>query len=543
MLRFPNPGSNFESFINVFKNINDKLSNYIFNLDDMVSVTIEKNLTSSSGYTGSQAIHHSTRKDRSRDPLYNQLKMYSELYRQLGWLRSTEGAALKFLITPFGNEIAKAKNIIELFIKSILCISVPNEGITTKSNIYLRPFYTIFKIMPYIENKISRDEMILSILSCKDDCGKNNINLIIDNIKNIRKSNNINFSLKKLSESSKIKINTLRNYTRVPIMFLRDTDLFEIKSNFLVLTQKGNDIVNFVNDTHDFRLRDIKSISGIKFNEFYKAIYEFFFSNKKNTLFNNKYLLQLKIPKEKVILFNPFQQLNITELSNIFEWNINKSNYKRDLISKDIVNNYEKEINTKLIFNSLNERINKKFIKIIPTKEIFSAKNKDDIIHISNNFCESLIKYKKVDFYALIESLFNELGFNCFNSRYGTNAERWDSKILYNNKIIPLEIKSPAEEIFLNIKGIRQALENKIILHSRYQKSSDINYSTLLVGFKYPNSRSDMTRLIQDIKKTFNIKIGVIDFFTLVFSFFWSIKNSQQIEKEQILKLEGFLEK
>ena len=58
MLRFPNPGSNFESFINVFKNINDKLSNYIFNLDDMVSVTIEKNLTSSSGYTGSQAIHH-----------------------------------------------------------------------------------------------------------------------------------------------------------------------------------------------------------------------------------------------------------------------------------------------------------------------------------------------------------------------------------------------------------------------------------------------------------------------------------------------------
>jgi hypothetical protein len=397
--------------------------------------------------------------------------------------------------------------------------------------------------MPYIENKISRDEMILSILSCKDDYGKNNLNLIIDNIKNIRKSNNINLFLNKLSESSKIKINTLRNYTRVPIMFLRDTNLFEIKFNFLVLTQKGNEVVNFVNDSYDFRLRDIKNIPETKFSDFFKAIYEFLFLNKKNILFNNKYLLKLEIPKEKVILFNPFQQLNITELSTIFDWDINKSNYKRDFTDKDIINNYEKEINTKLIFNSLNEKINKKFIKIIPTKEIFAAKNKNDIIYISNNFCQSLIKYKKADFYALVESLFNELGFNCFNSRYGTNAERWDSKILHDNKIIPLEIKSPAEEIFLNIKGIRQALENKIILHSRYPKSSDINHSTLLVGFKYPNSRSDMIRLIQDIKKTFNIKIGVIDFFTLVFSFFWSIKNSQQIEKQQILKLEGFLEK
>jgi hypothetical protein len=111
--------------------------------------------------------------------------------------------------------------------------------------------------------------MILSILSCKDDYGKNNLNLIIDNIKNIRKSNNINLFLNKLSESSKIKINTLRNYTRVPIMFLRDTNLFEIKFNFLVLTQKGNEVVNFVNDSYDFRLRDIKNIPETKFNDFF----------------------------------------------------------------------------------------------------------------------------------------------------------------------------------------------------------------------------------------------------------------------------------
>ncbi|MES2143060.1 MAG: hypothetical protein V4516_01585 [Pseudomonadota bacterium] len=37
-------------------------------------------------YMGEEAVARSTRADRSRDPLYNQLKMYAELFRTLGWL-------------------------------------------------------------------------------------------------------------------------------------------------------------------------------------------------------------------------------------------------------------------------------------------------------------------------------------------------------------------------------------------------------------------------------------------------------------------------
>ena len=39
----------------------------------MVIVTAERGMAASSGFVGKEAIDKSTRKDRSRDPLYNQI--------------------------------------------------------------------------------------------------------------------------------------------------------------------------------------------------------------------------------------------------------------------------------------------------------------------------------------------------------------------------------------------------------------------------------------------------------------------------------------
>ena len=56
MLRFPNPGSTLANFIEIFKNINEKLLDYTFDLDDMVIVTAERGMASSSGFIGKEAI-------------------------------------------------------------------------------------------------------------------------------------------------------------------------------------------------------------------------------------------------------------------------------------------------------------------------------------------------------------------------------------------------------------------------------------------------------------------------------------------------------
>jgi len=87
MIRFANPGSDISSFIRIyvelFESLRDKKS---FDLDDITAALIERNLVTSYGYMGQEALTRSNREDRSRDPLYNQSKMYSELYKVLEWL-------------------------------------------------------------------------------------------------------------------------------------------------------------------------------------------------------------------------------------------------------------------------------------------------------------------------------------------------------------------------------------------------------------------------------------------------------------------------
>ena len=84
MIRFPNPGSDIDNFVAVYNAAFDQLYGQLFDLDDFVAAVVKENLATSSGYMGKAAIARSTRPDRSRDPLYNQLKMYSEIFRALG---------------------------------------------------------------------------------------------------------------------------------------------------------------------------------------------------------------------------------------------------------------------------------------------------------------------------------------------------------------------------------------------------------------------------------------------------------------------------
>ena len=538
MLRFPNPGSTLENFIKIFENLSNNLSNNIFNLDDMVLITVNNGLASSSGFIGNEAINQSTRKDRSRDPLYNQLKMYSELYRHLGWIKSTPDNSLNFLITPFGISVAKSKDKMHEFILSILCISFPNNSIATKSNFNIKPFFTILKIIKKIENIISRDELIICILSCPDDFGSKNINLIIESIKKLRNDKNIFTTLNKISLEKKIAVNTLKNYTRVPIMFLRDSGLLAKKDTYFYLTNLGHSYVKTIDDTFDLRLNEMLHLKKELFNPLNLEIYNNLFQKEKI----NKTILEV-LKTEKKILFNPYQQLDVNKLSEIFKWNIDLPKYNSKSENNEIKNtNYESILTSKLTLTDNDNKIIQTDKSQIEFAEIRKLKNESELKKYTLEFCNNYKKSKQDTFYPIVQSLFDALGLKSVNSRYGVNYERWDSIIFHNKKIVPIEIKSPTEELHINIKSIRQALENKIILLSRYPDYADLNYTSLVVGYNKPNNRSDISKLIIDIEKTYNFRIGVIDFYTLAFSVFTSINKSKSIKINQILNLKGFLE-
>lgn len=100
---------------------------------------------------------------------------------------------------------------------------------------------------------------------------------------------------------------------------------------------------------------------------------------------------------------------------------------------------------------------------------------------------------------------------------------RMDAIIIDDENSIPIEIKSPGESKEINIKSIRQACENKVIILSRkfYQTTNDT--TSLAIAFRYPPERSDVYELIDDIKNAYNFNIGIIDIDDLL-SLVWDIK-------------------
>ena len=108
MIRIPNPGSDIDGFIRIFREIHPLLgAKIIFGIDDISKALIATTNVTAQGAIGQEALRRSTRKNRSLDPIYNQSKMYSELYRSHGWIHSTD-SSLTFCMTPLGHQIGRA---------------------------------------------------------------------------------------------------------------------------------------------------------------------------------------------------------------------------------------------------------------------------------------------------------------------------------------------------------------------------------------------------------------------------------------------------
>ncbi|WP_322080356.1 hypothetical protein, partial [Burkholderia cenocepacia] len=124
-------------------------------------------------------------------------------------------------------------------------------------------------------------------------------------------------------------------------------------------------------------------------------------------------------------------------------------------------------------------------------------------------------------------------------SRGGQNYERADAIILDDKRSIPIEIKSPGEEPEISVKGVRQALENKIVLLSRNSYPTDRESTSLVVGFNPPNDRSEVHELVEDIRRAFDIRVGVIDFRSLLSLAVHSVHSGRRLNIHNFHLLQG----
>lgn len=573
MLRFPNPGSDIDSFIRIYQELFSALyQKASFDLDDMSATLVERNLATSSGYMGQEALMRSTRRDRSRDPLYNQSKMYSELYKILGWFHPVGGRALEFKFTYLGAHVAVAyRDPSAIFKESILGVVYPNEILDVKGDFALRPFATILKTLEALDGKICRDEMIVGPLCLEDDRDVQSFSRMIQELRDIRGNwNKLDKKLRELSRARGIARNTMQNYTRFPLAVIkwagwvkgeRRKDIYGRAIPFLILTDTGREVLNVLKNNRDFRATELDSLApsvreAVVRVSFYQMLERAGF----DTLSLNEQMMvdlakvQVVLGNKQGFIFSPFQEIVADWMFGLFPdiYDSGKDEQNAQALNspeKDVVKDNNQLPEATLLHFSVPVSLTSETSVIDNSEDDETTNEFKDALIGTNSFDQAIdLLFKKYgttnqnEFYPLVARLFRVLGYACEHSRPGVNYQRWDAFIIDSENSIPIEIKSPGEEEFLSVKAVRQALENKIILLARKPYPTQRLTTSLVVGYKLPNDRSDVISLIGDIYKAYEIRIGVVDFYSLLYLAGAKILRGKKHDREKLVNLYGIIE-
>ncbi len=340
VLRLPNPGSDLVRFVSTFALIAAEAETKNFNLDDMTKIMTKNFQASSMGAHGEEAVRLSTREDRTRDPLFNQSKMYSELFRMIGWIRSSVDSHSTFSVTSLGTTImhyqfagsSKTNGLVgESFISAVF----PNPSTTNVGITNHRPFAQLLKLAYLLGGEITRDEMIIGVLSVTDDLQED---VIENNAKKILKlrakhKNVASAEVELIAESNQLQVNTLENYTRLPVAVLssdylgwglgvysNETYAGREKIKVIRLSERGIAKAKQLTESRDLRLASLAQIpieerawlaqygyyamalrAGVRDQEIIEKVE---FTHDKV----NKLLVELKIHDPEKLIYNPSLQ-------------------------------------------------------------------------------------------------------------------------------------------------------------------------------------------------------------------------------------------
>lgn len=568
MLRFPNPGSTIENFVSVYGAAFERLNGLTVDLDEIVAAVVAANLATSSGYIGEEAVARSTRADRSRDPLYNQLKMYAELFRTLGWLHPTPQSALNFTFTLLGEQVVAAgRDFGPLLEECVLGIVYPTPILTVKGDFDLRPFAFILRVMAACDGHLSRDEMIIGPLSAVSDRGQGNLGDVTATIDAVRAgAEKTKKAVAAVSDARKIQVNTLQNYTRWPIALLRylgwatrGAAKFEDgrKYGTFHLTDKGRGVAERVNAAVDLRVDDAERLppeerKALAVVAHFRMLERsgFDIAPLEGRIAEAEARAALVFERlgtdGRSLLFSPFQSLSLVDIAAAFP-------------ARKAAAQVEVAGERGTVTAAPGGRDDRSHLFVQPSMvaaEGAGAGGPDALraeltglleVHgkievAAAAFAENHAGDTQASFYPLVTHLFQILGFKSDYSRAGVNYQRWDAYVMVDGYALPVEIKSPTEEVMLSTKAVRQALENKVILLSRGGLATRPELASLVVGNRLPNERGEMSNLIDDVFKAFGLRLGVIDLTTLAHLALCAVREGVTIDAGQLSQLRGFLD-
>lgn len=565
MHRFPNPSSAIDNFVAVFVATFEQYHHQEFDLDDVVQATVRANLATSSGHMGETAISRSTRRDRSRDPLYNQMKMYAELFRSLGWMRSTRASALRFAVTLLGRQLVEAKrDWCPLFRETALGIAYPSNVLNVRRDHQIRPFATLLRTMRECDGGLTRDEMILGPLSAFSDRTADDLHRIIERVTTVRDNRAaLDNCLVGLEERLGIQINTMRNYTRWPLAVMQTLGWTRKKKEsgsrreVHRLTSLGARTADRVARSVDIRADQVDQLSLEQRRSLSRHVHFLMLNRSGFDVTPTKYRHRLNVEvaslrqalealgarRNQPILYSPFQSLSIDDSLAIFRPTESLRERSRAPEAREAI---------------IAGRGSRDHLFVAPVLVPQTTDHGDNLDELRSRLQRFLATSRSIDaaakkfaitrksdtqreFYPLVAQLLSLLGFASSVSRVGVNYQRWDGAVTLSGYTVPIEIKSPTEEMHLSTKAVRQAIENKVVLLARDGLPTKCELTSLIVGYQIPRERGDLSTLIDDVHTTFGFNIGVLDLRTLCTLAIRAVTESVTIDERQLSYLRGFL--
>lgn len=452
-----------------------------------------------------ESLWSNTEIEEGRNSLLQNAKARMQILRTLG-LVSADYNAEMYAITELG-EVVLQETFGRTHNKSLLrelfmCLTTTTEIYEFNCDIDFECYigYQICYALANLDYKISTKEM-----PCLTTYTIHDIKDFIDEARNFRNAG-IPFPADHPHAPRRqngAPIANPSNLTRSINQILRVCGILEpkIRNGYYVCTPEGQDYVDNINR----RFSKFSFLVPYKFRKLNLIEQK---SKCKEGLANIYHRANVSTTENETnLVFSPYQLLPETCVQWLFEQTPRKPPVAHEgrisVINNEITSarlrlhaNYAKSDNS-VIYNKERDKI---LEDMLSAKEFGTSKE---------DYIDSLVSfYKQTDktlFYPFVHSLLRIIGLDCQGE-----VGRYDAYTIYNDHVIPVEIKSFTETPCYNLKGLRQAVENKVCSYNE-NVINDLEYSTLVVGFNHPENDSEIIQFIDNAKEKLGIKIVACD--------------------------------
>lgn len=169
MIRFRNPGTQYNTQIQVFKELyNDYKDVESFGLDEMAKTITRCSLMTAYGYGGENALALSNTENESLNSTKMNAKMYAEVFRLLGWITSAGDSSYPLVFTYIGEHVARMVDVLPLYEECVLGINNPQQIMDVKYDEKVRFFKAALFSLADLDGVMYKHEFCLGPMSIDD---------------------------------------------------------------------------------------------------------------------------------------------------------------------------------------------------------------------------------------------------------------------------------------------------------------------------------------------------------------------------------------